>query len=372
MTKINLRLGLQQRVLPNYRAPFFEALAEACGGGLSLFTGQPRLDEAIQSAAELKGASIIKARNLHFFNGKAYFCWQVGLIDWLESWQPQVLIMEANPRYLSSPRAARWMHSRHRPVIGWGLGAPVGRSSLLSSSRRRFLSSFDAIIAYSAHGAQEYAAAGIDPQRIFVAPNAVVGRPVSPPPDRPVEKTSDRLVVLSIGRLQARKRIDLLIRACAQLPAELQPELLVVGDGPERPALEALAKHTYPRTQFLGARHGADLEPVFAQADLFVLPGTGGLAVQQAMASALAVIVSEADGTQADLVRAENGWLVPPGDQNALTSRLEQALRDLPRLRSMGAASYRIVDQEINIEKMVEVFAKAVQAACASYACTIN
>ncbi len=367
MTEINLRLGLQQRVLPDYRAPFFEVLAEACSRGLSLFAGQPRSDEAIQSTRELKGVSVFDAHNLHLFRDKAYFCWQAGLIDWLESWQPQVLIMEANPRYLSSPLAVRWMHARQRPVIGWGLGAPGARSGLLASSRRRFLASFDAIIAYSVHGAQEYAAAGIDPQLIFIALNAVAGRPAAPPPTRPAELSSKRLVVLSIGRLQARKRIDLLIRACAQLPDELQPELLVVGDGLERSALESLAKGAYPRAQFLGARNGADLAPLFAQADLFVLPGTGGLAVQQAMAHALPVIVSEADGTQSDLVRADNGWLVQPGNLDALTTRLAEALRDLPRLRRMGAASYRIVDQEINIEKMVEIFAQAIQAASAGY-----
>jgi glycosyltransferase involved in cell wall biosynthesis len=372
MTEISLRLGLQQRVLPNYRAPFFELLATVCTGGLGLFAGQPRDNEAIESITDLNGITISKTRNLHFLRRSAYFCWQLGILKWLESWNPQVLILEANPRYLSSRQAIAWMHARHRPVIGWGLGAPTSRSGLFASSRRRFLTSFDAMIAYSARGADEYASMGIDPKIIFIAPNAVAGRPANLPPDRPAEKGAGRLTVLSIGRLQARKRIDLLIRACAQLPDELQPELLIVGDGPEREEFESLAINTYPRTQFLGARHGTDLEPFFKKADLFVLPGTGGLAVQQAMAHALPVIVSEADGTQTDLVRTENGWVLPPGDLSALTSQLENALRDLPRLRRMGNESYRIVKQEINIENMVEVFSMAVQTACSSYACTMS
>ena len=93
-------------------------------------------------------------------------------------------------------------------------------------------------------------------------------------------------------------------------------------------------------------------------ADLFVLPGTGGLAVQQAMAYGLPVIVAQGDGTQDDLVRPGNGWQVPPDDLPALQACLEAALADPARLRQMGAESYRIVRDEINVEQMVAVFVR--------------
>lgn len=367
MSEIPLRLGLQQRVFPAYRAAFFEALSAACRGGLSLCAGQPRPEEAIEPAGELRNGQYFHARNLHFFSGRAYLCWQAGLLAWLRTWQPQVLIVEANPRYLNTPLAVRWMHARRRPVIGWGLGAPGIRRGALAESRRRFLLSFDALIAYSARGASEYAAAGFDPRRIFVAPNAAAPRPRAPAPERSCEKPAGEATVLFVGRLQARKRVDLLIRACARLPRDRQPRLLIIGDGPERGALETLAAEEYPQALFVGTRHGDELTPFFTQADLFVLPGTGGLAVQQAMAHALPVIVAEADGTQQDLVRAENGWVVPPGDLDALAARIEEALGDLPRLRRMGAASYRVVAEEINVENMVAVFARAVEAAASLY-----
>ena len=50
MTKLNSfpgRLGIQQRVLPEYRRGFFDALAEACDGGLSVFAGEVDADESI-------------------------------------------------------------------------------------------------------------------------------------------------------------------------------------------------------------------------------------------------------------------------------------------------------------------------------------
>ena len=150
--------------------------------------------------------------------------------------------------------------------------------------------------------------------------------------------------------------MDSLLRACASLPGELQPRLVVVGDGPERESLERLAKEIYPRVEFPGARHGLELAQFYAEADLFVLPGTGGLAVQQAMAQALPVIVARGDGTQDDLVRPANGWQIPPDDLPALTDTLRLALSDVTRLRRMGVESFRIVSQEVNLEHMVEVF----------------
>jgi glycosyltransferase involved in cell wall biosynthesis len=168
--------------------------------------------------------------------------------------------------------------------------------------------------------------------------------------------------VLFVGRLQARKRLDNLLHACAALPLEIQPRLLVVGDGPERPSLETLAASIYPHAEFVGAHNGAALEPFYAAADLFVLPGTGGLAVQQAMAHGLPVLVARGDGTQDDLVRAENGWQILPDDVPGLADKLKVAFSNVTRLRAMGEASYRIVADEINLEQMVAVFVDAVGA----------
>jgi glycosyltransferase involved in cell wall biosynthesis len=163
-----------------------------------------------------------------------------------------------------------------------------------------------------------------------------------------------------VGRLQARKKVDRLIKACAQLPVDLQPLLQIVGDGPQRRELETLAANVYPSTKFFGAQHGGELDQLFQNADLFTLPGTGGLAVQQAMSFGLPVVVGEADGTQSELVRPENGWTLHLDDPEYLADVLQRALSDVKKLRKMGYASYRIVSEEVNLEKMVEVFIAAV------------
>ena len=354
MNRFTGKLAVQQRVLPNYRAPFFDLLASACDGGMSLFTGLPRKSEGITTTNQLQITNYQLGQNIHLFSGPLYLCYQRRLVGWLEHWNPEALIVEANPRYLSTPSAVQWMHQRSRPVIGWGLGSPRVRG-FLNKARSAFFDQFEALIAYSQRGADEYAALGFPADRIFVAPNSVSAPPAFAFPLRPAT-FNPKPSLLFVGRLQARKRLDSLLRACAQLAS--QPKLLIVGDGPERKSLEKLAREIYPSAEFVGAKHGAELKRYFMEADLFVLPGTGGLAIQEAMSYGLPVIVAQGDGTQDDLVRKENGWQIPPNDFAALVSTMKEALSDVARLRRMGEESYRIVKDEINIEKMVETFVR--------------
>jgi len=362
---IPVSLGVQQRVLPSYRVPFFDLLAGVCEQGLSVFAGQPLKDEALDTGAVLTKAHFFEAKNVHLFSGRFYSCWQVNICRWLQNWQPKVLIMEANPRYPYSWFAIRWMYAHTGKVIGWGLGSPQPKDKcgqVRQILRRKFIQKFDALITYSQFGLREYAALGFPEKRIFKAPNAVAPKPTHPLIERPMRFRGEQPVILYVGRLQERKRIDQLIRACALLQTTNRPALWIVGDGPMRAQLENLAREAYPSTKFYGAQHGGDLEMLFRSADLFVLPGTGGLAVQQAMSFGLPVIVGEADGTQSDLVRSENGWMLEKITPKILSATIQQALEDIHLLRKMGEASYRIVSEEVNLERMVAVFSEAVHS----------
>jgi glycosyltransferase involved in cell wall biosynthesis len=155
-----------------------------------------------------------------------------------------------------------------------------------------------------------------------------------------------------------------LISACATLAREgAEPiDLIIIGDGPARAALEQHAKTEFPSTRFVGHCAGDSLRNVLASAELFVMPGMGGLAIQEAMASALPVIVAEGDGTQMDLVRPGNGWNVATDSLAGLVDAMRDAVSDIPRLRQMGAESFRIVNEEINLESMVDAYIDAVCA----------
>jgi len=362
MSRIEARVGIQQRILPAYRTPFFDLLASDCSSGLSVFAGDPMPVESVLPG--MPGvAQYYHSRNRRLPGNLAGLLWQSNILDWVREWKPEVLICEANPRTRTTQAAVREIKKRNGKTIGWGLGAPEfsGVLTILKNTfREKTLLQYDAIIAYSQTGAEQYVRVGIPEERVFTACNAVAPRPAHPAPKRKSSSIAGELHLLFVGRLQERKRVDLLLDACSQLPDTMQPELWIVGDGPELQPLKEKARKTYPRAVFFGALQGMELDEKYFLADLFVLPGTGGLAVQQAMSFALPVIVAEADGTQTDLVREENGWRIPPGDLNELTKTLTQALRDISRLRAMGLESYRIVAKEINLENMVSSFKKAI------------
>ena len=354
------KLAIQQRVLPDYRKVFFNELASKCTGGLSIFAGTPMPLEEIRQVDHFDEIQLTRTSNINILDpsSKFYFCWQRGFVDFLEESRPDALIIESNPRYLSTVRAIRWMHNKGFPVIGWGLGLPADGGighRLRGYWQKRFIEQLDAVIVYSSKGAAEYENAGFSKERIYVSFNAVVQTPAF---NEVVKQTrsNTRSVLLFVGRLQRRKNLDVLFSACATLPESYKPEILVVGDGPYRSTFEQQAAITYPETRFLGSVYGEDLEKIYRQADLFVLPGTGGLAVQQAMAHGFPVIVGKGDGTQSDLVRPENGWILPENDPESLSDLLQHALSDSNKLSSMGLESYRIVRDEVNIGTMSDVF----------------
>jgi glycosyltransferase involved in cell wall biosynthesis len=76
------------------------------------------------------------------------------------------------------------------------------------------------------------------------------------------------------------------------------------------------------------------------------------------MSYGLPVIMGQGDGTNDELVRPSNGWQL--ASLEMLADVLQEALSDAHRLRAMGAESYRIVAEEINLKRMVEIFVQAV------------
>ncbi|NWF82063.1 MAG: glycosyltransferase family 1 protein [Chloroflexi bacterium] len=143
-------------------------------------------------------------------------------------------------------------------------------------------------------------------------------------------------LLLYVGRLAPEKRLDLLVDALPYLPGT---RLVLVGDGPARPALER--RLAGAPVHFAGYLRGNDLATAYASADLFVFPSdteTFGQVIQEAMASGLPVVAARAGGAL-DLVRpGETGALFVPGSSSDLCSRVREVLRTAEAGRVMGAA----------------------------------
>jgi len=148
--------------------------------------------------------------------------------------------------------------------------------------------------------------------------------------------------VAYLGRLAPQKDVGTLLQAFARLPAGTQ--LLVVGDGPDRPALQRRAQRLGGRLRFTGFVPHAQVPAVLAHVDVLVLPSLYedlSSALIEAMAAGLPVVATRVGGT-ADLVRhGVNGLLVAPRDPAALAAAISQILADPAAAARMSAAARR-------------------------------
>ncbi|NEY33647.1 glycosyltransferase, partial [Streptomyces sp. PRKS01-65] len=148
------------------------------------------------------------------------------------------------------------------------------------------------------------------------------------------------LIVGYVGRLAAEKRVELL----AGVHDLEGVRVVIVGDGPCRPALE----EALPGAVFLGRRTGDDLARIFASLDLFVHTGpfeTFCQTVQEAMASGVPVIAPAAGGPLDLVAHGRTGLLVPPGDAAAVRDAVWALAAD-PGLRAAFGAAGRAAVEE--------------------------
>jgi len=155
-----------------------------------------------------------------------------------------------------------------------------------------------------------------------------------------------RPVILFASKLQPRKRaVDLLDAYLALTPnREPHPYLLFVGDGEDRPLLAArineAAAHGIHSIRLCGFRNQSELPRFFDLATVFVLPSRHepwGLVVNEAMAAALPVIVSDEVGCHPDLITpGVEGLVFPAGNIPALTNALRQILETPCAAKRMG------------------------------------
>ncbi len=160
--------------------------------------------------------------------------------------------------------------------------------------------------------------------------------------------------ILFVGRLVERKGVTHLIDAVKRLPSDVQARMTVIGEGPERFALEAQAVTggLDGRVDFRGRVDDRDLQEAFAAADVLVLPSivdargdTEGLGVVllEAMSCGVPVVGSRAGGITDIIEDEESGLLVPPADPDLLATALERLARDPALAARLGAAGERRV-----------------------------
>ena len=173
-------------------------------------------------------------------------------------------------------------------------------------------------------------------------------------PVAPATLHTDSPVVLCIANLKIYKGHRFLLDAVARLRDRGLPcTLVLVGEGPERQALEKQAVRLEIDVRFLGTR--ADVEPLLARADVVVLSSLHeGMsnAVMEAMAAGLPVVATDVGGT-GELLRGR-GILVPPSDPEALAGGLGRVLGDPVLAARLGAEARAWSRANLHVDAMVD------------------
>ena len=194
----------------------------------------------------------------------------------------------------------------------WSWATPIFRGFDLALDWRRWPITWTAVSEAAA-----LSLAGVLRPRtaVSVLPNGV--RPELWHCQRP-PRDPDRVVLVSVMRLAARKRpmqlLAMLRAARAQLPRQLRIELKIVGDGPKRAAmLGYLRKHRMDWVELTGQLDQPGIRRVFADADVYLSPATlesFGIAALEARCAGLPVIAFAGTGVSDFISHAQNGLLV--------------------------------------------------------------
>ncbi|MCB9898404.1 MAG: glycosyltransferase [Planctomycetes bacterium] len=222
----------------------------------------------------------------------------------------------------------------------------------------------DRVVALSDHVARFVAEHGRVPpdriRRIYYGVDAtqLVGRRTRAQVRAELGLSEQQKVLVCVGRLAPQKDHPTLLAAMAKLPADVR--LLVVGgdpfgDGEARLATLAAQLGVSERVHFLGIRH--DVPDLLTASDLFVLPSLWeglGLVFLEAMAVALPIVASNVSAIPEVVEDGVSGWLVPPGDPDALAGAVQRALGDPAARHAAGLAGHMRLLERFALPRMID------------------
>ncbi len=238
----------------------------------------------------------------------------------LRAFRPQVVVAWMN-------RAARFAR-RASTGAPWALVGRLGGQYDL-----RYYRGCDLLVANTRGLCDWIAGQGWPRERLAHLPNFAADLAGAAPAALPFPRP-----LLAMGRLHPNKDFPTLLRALARLP---EARLVLAGEGPERAALEALARElgVADRLAFLGWRR--DVGALLAASGMLVVPSRIeplGNVVLEGFSAARPVIATAAEGPRELIADGVNGVLVPIGDDAALAAAIA-ALRDDPaRAQAIAAA----------------------------------
>lgn len=354
-------LGLEmiflfQRYIPHYRWPIWDRLSRALKDELVLCYGDPPPDSShLDASGKTTGIETCKLNNFWISNETAV--WQPFLRPFRQYKLPEVVISEHNIRLLSLIPLIVYCRVKKIPIILHGHGGSrkrdvVHSTSLVDVYHRWLVRICDAYICYT-DNIKEQLSNFVSREKLFVARNTldtntlfdllreleVIGKYKI----RERLKLNSEYYVVFIGRLIPEKEVDFLLDVMRILQDDgIKIGLLIIGNGPERENLEKYAhKKLIKDVNFLGAMAEWEASaPYIFAADLMVIPGYVGLAVNHSLCFGLPVITQLAGpngpfhSPEIEFIRhGETGLMVKNGDNLAMAESILSILENLAHFR---------------------------------------
>ncbi|HEY6379284.1 MAG TPA: glycosyltransferase family 4 protein [Candidatus Dormibacteraeota bacterium] len=249
-------------------------------------------------------------------------------------------------------------HSYARRNLGYYYGRPF---------LKRYFKRLDACIAVSAPARDFVARYFVGEYRIV--PNGIETARFSPElPPLPELRTNGQRTILSVGRLEQRKGVPVLLEAYAELRRRRADcRLVVVGEGELRWQYERWVENEkVPDVLFTGHVDGRLLPRCYTSADIFCAPAVGGesfgIVLLEAMASGRAVIASGIPGFAQVISDGSDGVLTRAGDVAAWAATIARLLDDdsmRGRLGAAGVVTARRYDWSHVVDQVLDVYAQA-------------
>jgi len=231
------------------------------------------------------------------------------------------------------------------------------RIAVLRGFLRRAIRTADRVVAISTSTAREVTALAGSDVPVEVIPYAVE-MPAHP-------AVRDQATILYVGRLVERKGVAYLIDAAALVP---QAKIVIIGDGPEREALEARAteRGVTDRVSFRGWVTPEELDRAYASATAFALPAVVdkrgdteglGMVLMEAMSYRVPVVTTALGGITDIVDDGKTGVIVPPNDATALAGALRRLIGDRALAEQLGVDGQLAVERRFSWARIIDQFA---------------
>lgn len=279
---------------------------------------------------------------------------------------PHVVICTAHVGNLSHWQLALSRRRMGFRLVAWQCGYMYRDSAFKRWLLRRFVPRFDHHLAYHSN-ARDYALRhGATASQVTVMHNTINERRIQPMPKEEAlalvramhPAIGARKIVLFVGALLEEKRVEVIFKALDLLRRD-DLMLLVVGDGPHRGALQGAAA-VRDDVVFAGAVVDG-VGPYFDAATMFVMPGTGGLGLNEAMAHGLPMLSGYADGSADDLViDGETGYRLRDGSAAELATRMRELLLNPETAVEMGRRARALITGKFAFRSFVGCVAEVI------------